>query len=119
MSKTILIIGAFDVKGEEYAFIKAQIEEQGFKTLTMNFGTMGSTDLFPVDIENAAVAKAGGADINKLIEGDDRGKAMAAMAKGAAQLSQKLFGEKKIGGVFGMGGTGGSVSSLTLCGHYP
>lgn len=108
MSKTILIIGAFDVKDEEYAFIRAQIKEQGFEVLTMNFGTMGSTDLFPVDIENLTVAKAGGADINKLREGNDRGRAMAAMAKGAAHLSQKLFGDEKIGGVFGMGGTGGS-----------
>ena len=53
MSKTILIVGAFDVKGEEYAFIRTQIEAQGCKVLTMNFGTMGSTDLFSVDIENA------------------------------------------------------------------
>lgn len=108
MSKTILIVGAFDVKGEEYAFIRTQIEAQGCKVLTMNFGTMGSTDLFSVDIENAAVAKAGGADINKLVEGDDRGKAMKAMAKGSASLAQQLLRDDKIDGIFGMGGTGGS-----------
>jgi uncharacterized protein (UPF0261 family) len=67
MSRTILIIGAFDVKGEEYAFIRTQIKEQGFEVLTMNFGTMGSTDLFPVDFENAVVATAGAAYINTLI----------------------------------------------------
>lgn len=108
MSNTILLIGAFDVKGEEYAFVKSQIEDQGCKTLAMNFGTLGSTDLFSVDIENAAVSKAGGVDINKLTDDNDRGKAMAVMAEGAAKISQQLFGEKKIDGVFGMGGTGGS-----------
>ncbi len=108
MSKTILLIGAFDVKGEEYAFVRKQIETQGCKILSMNFGTLGSTDLFPVDIDNAAVAKAGGADINQLQKDRDRGKAMAVMGKGAAVLIKRLYEEGKFDGVFGMGGSGGS-----------
>ncbi len=108
MSNTILLIGAFDVKGEEYAFVRKLIEDQGCKTLTMNFGTLGSTDLFSVDIENAEVAKAGGADINKLVAENDRGKAMAVMAEGALKIAQQLHKEAKILGIFGMGGTGGS-----------
>lgn len=108
MSKTVLLIGAFDVKGEEYAFVRKQIEAQGCNTLTMNFGTLGSTNLFPVDIENAEVAKAGGTNINQFKTDGDRGKAMAAMGKGAAILVQQLYVESKFDGVFGMGGSGGS-----------
>jgi uncharacterized protein (UPF0261 family) len=108
MPKTVLLIGAFDVKGEEYAFVRKQIEAQGCNTLTMNFGTLGSTDLFSVDIENADVAKAGGTNINQFKKDGDRGKAMAAMGKGAAILVQQLYGESKFDGVFGMGGSGGS-----------
>lgn len=108
MSETILVVGAFDVKGEEYAFVRTQIENQGCKTLTMNFGTMGTTALFPVDYENDAVAEAAGADLKKLVEDNDRGKAMAAMATGAAKLSQLLLADEKISGIFGMGGTGGT-----------
>lgn len=108
MSTTILVLGAFDVKGEEYAFVRAQIETQGCTVLTMNFGTMGSTELFPVDIENEAVAKAGGADIKQLVAGNDRGKAMAVMAAGSVFIAQQLFLDGKIDGVFGMGGTGGT-----------
>ena len=108
MSETILVVGAFDVKGEEYAFVRTQIENQGCKTLTMNFGTMGTTDLFPVDYENDAVAEAAGADLKKLVEDNDRGKAMAVMAAGAAKLSQLLLADEKISGIFGMGGTGGT-----------
>ena len=95
MSKTVLLIGAFDVKGEEYAFIRKQIEAQGCKTLTMNFGTMGTTELFPVDIDNAAVALAGGTGINKLQQGNDRGKAMAVMAKGAVVLFKQMYKDGK------------------------
>lgn len=108
MSKTILLIGAFDVKGEEYAFVKKLIEVQGCNVLTMNFGSLGGTDLFTVDFNNSAVAKAGGSDINQIQKDRDRGKAMATMAKGAAVLAQKLYDEGRFDGVFGMGGSGGS-----------
>ena len=108
MSKTVLLIGAFDVKGEEYAFVRQQIEKQGCKTITMNFGPLGSTELFPVDIENTAVAIAGSSSIDQLKKGNDRGKAMAVMAKGAAALCKQLHEDGKFDGVFGMGGTGGS-----------
>ena len=66
MSTIILLIGAFDVKGEEYGFVKRQIENQDCSVLTMNIGVLGDTDLFTTDIPNALVAKAGGADITKL-----------------------------------------------------
>lgn len=108
MSKTILVLGAFDVKGEEYAFVKTQIENQGCTTLTMNFGALGSTDFFPVDFENEAVAKAAGADLKQLVDNNDRGKALAVMAIGATKISLKLLADGKIDGVFGMGGSGGT-----------
>ena len=93
MSKIILLIGAFDVKGEEYDFVKRQIENQGCSVLTMNIGVLGDTDLFVTDISNALVAKAGGTDITKLQKDKDRGKAMETMAKGAAVLTRQYFGD--------------------------
>ncbi|NIS72190.1 MAG: UPF0261 family protein, partial [Proteobacteria bacterium] len=79
MSKTILLIGAFDIKGEEYNFVRKLIEAQDCKALTMNFGVLGGTDLFAIDIDNAAVAKAGGGDISQLQKDKDRGVAMKVM----------------------------------------
>jgi uncharacterized protein (UPF0261 family) len=49
--KTICLIGAFDTKGSEYAFVREQIRARGHDVLTVNTGVMGSTDLFPVDVE--------------------------------------------------------------------
>ena len=40
MSTVILLIGAFDVKGEEYGFVKRQIENQDCSVLTMNIGVL-------------------------------------------------------------------------------
>ena len=119
MSKTVLLIGAFDVKGEEYNFTRKLIEAQGCKTLTMNFGVLGGTDLFPIDIDNAEVAKAGGGDINQLQKGKDRGAAMAIMAKGVAVAAQKLYDEGKIFGVLGLGGSGGTSVITTAMRALP
>ena len=33
MTKTIAIFGALDTKGQEFAFLKAAIEQRGFQTL--------------------------------------------------------------------------------------
>jgi uncharacterized protein (UPF0261 family) len=109
MAKTILMIGAFDVKGEEYDFVKKLIESQGLKVMTMNFGVLGGTDLFPIDIDNAMVARAGGADIGRLQKERDRGLAMKAMSRGVAVLAERLYMEAKFDGVFGMGGGGGTT----------
>lgn len=48
--KTICLIGSFDSKGAEYAFIREQILARGHGVLTINTGIMGSTGLFPVDV---------------------------------------------------------------------
>lgn len=108
MPKTILMIGAFDAKGREYDFVRKLIVEEGCKVLTMNFGVLGGTDLFPIDIDNAEVAMAGGSDIKQLQKDKDRGQAMKVMSKGVAALAEKLYAEGRFDGVLGMGGSGGS-----------
>jgi uncharacterized protein (UPF0261 family) len=108
MSRTILLIGAFDVKGGEYDFVKKLIEAQGCKVLTMNFGVLGKMNLFHIDIDNAEVARAGGGDINQLQKDKDRGVAMKVMSKGVTVLCEKLYKEGKFDGVLGMGGSGGT-----------
>ena len=108
MGKTILIVGAFDTKGPEYAFLRAQILAQRCGVVTMNIGVLGTTELFPVDIEADVVAKAGGGDLASLREAEDRGAAMKAMAAGAPVVVKRLYDDGRFDGVIGMGGTGGT-----------
>ena len=108
MPKIILLIGAFDVKGEDYNFVRKLIEKQGCKILTMNWGVFDDPKLFPIDISSNEVAKAGGADLAKLQRDKDRGAAMKAMAAGVAVLTRRLFEEKKFDGILGLGGSGGT-----------
>jgi uncharacterized protein (UPF0261 family) len=103
MKKTILVIGAFDTKGEEYHFIKTQIEARGCEVLTLNWGVLGSTDRFTVDIENREVAQAGGLSIKELQEKKDQGLAVDVMCRGVSLITRELFGQNKFDAVMGMG----------------
>jgi uncharacterized protein (UPF0261 family) len=109
MAKTILMIGAFDTKGAEYAFLREQILGRGHEVLAVNTGVLGSTDLFPVDVEADEVAAAGGADLAALRAEKDRGEAMKAMGAGAPKVAERLHQEGRFDGIIGMGGTGGSA----------
>ena len=107
--KTICLVGAFDSKGSEYAFIRKQILARGHEVLTVNTGIMGSTDLFPVDVQADEVAQAGGSSLEQLREKKDRGEAMKVMVAGAPKIVKSLYDDRKIDGIIGMGGTGGTA----------
>ncbi len=74
----------------------------------MNTGVLGTTDLFPVDIEAAEVAEASAADLQSLRSAQDRAEAMKAMSSGAPKVLRRLFDKGQFDGVIGMGGSGGS-----------
>jgi uncharacterized protein (UPF0261 family) len=104
----IVLIGVFDTKGQEYAFLREAILTQGGEVLAVNVGVLGTTSLFPVDIEAETVARAAGADLAGLRAGRDRGAAMKAMAAGAAIVARQLYDDNKLAGIIGMGGSGGT-----------
>lgn len=108
MAEPVLVIGAFDTKGAEYAFLIQEIRARGNDVLTANTGVLGSTDLFPVDISAEDIAAAGEADLQGLRDANDRGEAMKAMGQGAAEIARRLFAEGRFSGIIGMGGSGGS-----------
>lgn len=108
MSKTIALIGALDTKGHEFAFVKAQIEARGHRTLVINTGVIDEPR-FPPDVDAAQVAAAGGVPLATLRAQADRGKAIQVMADGAAALVRELHSQGKIDAILGMGGSAGTV----------
>ena len=105
----VLLIGTFDTKGEEYAFVRSQITDRGVQVLTMDIGVFGGQPSFPVDVSAADVVKAGGGSLAALQQKNDRGSAVDAMQAGARALVLRLFGEKRFDGVLGLGGGGGTT----------
>lgn len=118
MSKTIVLLGAFDTKGVEYAFVKNCIEARGFRTLCIDTGILDAPSL-AADIPRAEVASMGGADLASLIAKKDRGAAVAAMARGAEALLPRLFAEKKFDGVLALGGGSGTSTGCAAMRALP
>ena len=104
----ILMVGAFDTKGPEYAFLREQILAQGHEILAMNTGVIGEAEAFSVDVGADEVATAGGSSLVALREAGDRGEAMKVMSDGAAVVAKRLYDAGKFDGIVGMGGSGGS-----------
>ena len=106
---TILMIGSFDTKDDEYAFLREQIVARGHEVLAVNTGVMGTTESFPVGVEAEEVASAGDGDLGRLRADKDRGEAMKVMSAGAPVVAKRLYDAGTADGIIGMGGTGGST----------
>src|ERR1700730_2144879 len=109
MSKTICIIGAFDTKGEDHAFLRQELLKLGHQVLTINIGVLGTTTLFPVDFEATEVLKSVGIDLNQIRAQGDKAAAMKALDQGAPHHVRRLYEQGKFAGIIGMGGSGGSA----------
>ena len=108
MAETVCIVGAFDTKGDDHAFLREEIIKLEIQVLTVNIGVLGSTTLFPVDHEADAVLKAGGLNIDQFRARKDKAEAMKAFDRAAPKLVRELYEQGKFDGIIGMGGSGGS-----------
>lgn len=105
--KTILLIGSFDTKGEEFAFVRELIEARGFTALLLDTGVLGDPQITP-DIPAGDVAKAGGSTLETLRAEADRGRSIDIMIDGVRRLVPKLYDEGKFEGVLSLGGGAGT-----------
>ena len=107
MTKTVVIVGALDTKGKEFELVKALIAGHGVATHVVDFGVLGEPAFAP-DTSRAAVAQAGGGDLQALRAGDQKDQAMSTMAAGLAVVVRRLYDAGTLDGIIGMGGTGGT-----------
>jgi uncharacterized protein (UPF0261 family) len=119
MNKKIVILGCLDTKGEEYGFIKRHIEKMGCSTMTIDVGVI-NPPLFRPDITRQEVAKAAGADFDKLYkDGPTRDRIAPVMAGGAAVTIRKLIDKGSVHGIISCGGTQGSTLAALVMQELP
>ena len=106
--KTIALIGTFDTKGEEFAFLRDRIESAGLRTMMIDAGVLGSP-LFPADVSQAEVAAAANEDLAALQKEKDRGRSVTVMALGATVIVTRLQAQGSIHGVAALGGSAGTT----------
>ncbi|MDC9823395.1 Tm-1-like ATP-binding domain-containing protein [Devosia sp. ZB163] len=98
--KRIYVVGTADTKGEELAFLAERIRALGGDPVVVDVGTRAPA--IPTEVWAADVAKFGAPD---LLEGNDRGVAVAGMAEAFARF---VITRDDIAGIVGIGGGGGT-----------
>jgi uncharacterized protein (UPF0261 family) len=107
MAKTVVIVGALDTKGEEFAYVKTLLKKKRLKTIVVDFGVLGEPAFEP-DISRNMVAAAGGGELERFRFGEHKDEAMKVMAAGLAVIVRQLYDSGKLDGILGMGGSGGT-----------
>jgi uncharacterized protein (UPF0261 family) len=105
---TVALFGTLDTKGTEYAFLREEVAALGHDVLVVDVGVLGKPRT-PPDVSHEEVAAAAGAEVAALTHAGDRGAAVAAMARGAAEVARRLHAEGRLDAIAGLGGSGGSA----------
>ena len=105
---TIGILGTFDTKGEEHAFLAETIQRNGFVPLLINAGCLEAPRIRP-DIGFETLAEAADPEWRTVIARKDRGECVALMAKGAAKIVADFAARGVIHGLISLGGGGGTA----------
>src|SRR5690606_40203074 len=117
--KKIVMIGCFDTKAEVFQYLYQQLTSLGSPILSINTGLFGSTELFPVNLENEELAAFVRQDLAELTKKGNRNEAVKVMAEAARQKIQQLVEMGEVGGVIGMGGGGGTYIALKAMQNVP
>jgi len=107
MARTIAVIGTLDTKGDEFLFVKKEIEKRGHKALVIDVGIMESPGFEP-DVPADQVAGAAGTSLATLKEKSDRGLAIGTMSQGIVKVIVDLHRADRIQAVISMGGSAGT-----------
>lgn len=96
----IYVVGTADTKGEELSFLAKQVDKAGGRAAIVDVGTRPPT--IAVDVPATTVAAHGEPG---LLQGIDRGRAVAGMALAFAEFCSRLVDASGMVGIGGGGGT--------------
>ena len=117
-AKTVVLVGTLDTKGHEYAYLRERLGLHGVRTVLVDAGTLEEPRTDP-DIDRREVAAAAGADLDELTAARDRGRAVTAMADGAAAIVRRLYDEGRCDGVLAAGGSGNTAIATSAMRTLP
>lgn len=104
----VLLIGTLDTKGQELGFARDLLRSRGLETIVVDVGSGGPPTIEP-DVPRDEVLRRAGTTAEAIRAGGDRGAAVAAMARGIAPLVSERVERGEVDGVFGLGGSAGTV----------
>src|SRR3954464_14706174 len=103
---TVVLLGTLDTKGRESGSLRDRLREHGVDVVLVDAGVFEPQA--EADVPREEVATAGDADVATLAEDGDRGAAVDAMGRGAAEVVRRLHEEGRLDGILCVGGSGNS-----------
>lgn len=118
MSKTIIVIGTLDTRGNEIKYLRDRIIERGHLARVIDVGVLGEAPFEPA-ITRDEVARAAETTIDGIIALGHEGRAMSAMAQGASAIVGDLYEKDEVDGVIAAGGSMGTYLALEVMKALP
>jgi uncharacterized protein (UPF0261 family) len=110
--KSIVLVGTFDTKGQEFLYVKELFERSSYNVITVDIGTGARGELkFSPNYTCEEVANRAGTKIAKILSMGKRGqelRIMQIMAEGAIRICAELYQAGKLDGIISIGGTQGT-----------
>lgn len=116
--KKIVIIATLDTKGEEVGYLKGLILRRGYQPFIIDIGCGGKAKL-EADITADEVARAAGAEIEKLRRSQDRREVTETMVKGAVAELGALCRAGEVEGMLSLGGMSSTVMASNIMKEMP
>ena len=104
---SIYLIATLDTKGVEAGWIRESLMRQGHRVTLVDVGSSGDPQVDP-DIDRAMVFEVAGTSWAVVRSDQDRGEAVAAAARGVAQLIRQHADQGLVEGVLSIGGSAGT-----------
>ena len=119
MNSTIAILGTFDTKGAEHAFIAEHLKTQGFATLLIDVGSLADPAIVPDVSRTEVLAALDDPETDAILARQDRGECVTLMGRAAAMIVARLESENQIHGIISLGGGGGTAIATTAMRALP
>ncbi len=105
---SVWLIATLDTKGQELAFVQAELARCGVKAKVIDAGCLGEPAM-PADVTREEVFAAAGSSLADVRVAHDRGQAVTLAALGVAAVIAKLHQQGQVDGVLGIGGSAGTT----------
>ncbi len=118
MSFTVAILATLDTKGDEAAFLKAAVEDEGCAALLVDFG------LYPplrarADVTREQVLAAIGEPADGLVHRRGRDEALRLMTQALIATAQGLARQQRVHGLVALGGSVGTAVATAVMAALP
>ena len=115
---SVYLLATLDTKGTETAFVRDRLRETSVDVTVVDCGCIGDATI-EADISREEVFRAADSSLDEMQRQGDRGLAVTAAARGAAEIVRRAHEDGKLSAVLALGGSAGTNSGTAAMQALP